>query len=79
MPAQIASSSAPRLAFVHIDCSRSTEGNGEMEHVLEWISRHPASSSIHVTQRSILSGCVPRKHQALLQSLGCTVTAKVRC
>lgn len=79
MPLSTATSGPLRFATARIDCSDLRSSGEEMERVIDWIAGHPASSSIHVTLRSVLSGRVPRKYQALLQSFGCTVTAKVHC
>lgn len=72
----------PSRAHIVIDCSDFDSSPAEastMERLVDWVREHPAASSVHVTLRSQLSGQVPRRCQMLLQALGCTVTAKVRC
>ena len=68
---------------VVIDCSdwRSSDSDltTSFDALVQWVRSLSPHSPVHVYMRSQLSGCIPRRYQTQLQSLRCTVTAKVCC
>lgn len=66
-----------------IDCSKWNETaageGGSLDTLLQWVRSLSGGASVHVYIRSQLSGQIPRRYQAQLQSVGCTVTARAYC